>query len=69
MHGLNLSTIPEILDGATLLNADGDLGGMRNLLPLPASSMFGAGKDPQDLRKLMRKAVGAHQPRAGFERG
>jgi hypothetical protein len=55
MHGLNLSTIPEILDGATLLNADGDLGGMRNLLPLPASSMFGAGKDPQDLRKLMRK--------------
>jgi hypothetical protein len=44
MHGLNLSTIPEILDGATLLNADGDLGGMRNLLPLPASSMFGAGR-------------------------
>jgi hypothetical protein len=55
MHGLNLSTIPELLDGATLLNADGDLGGMRNLLPLPASSMFGAGKDPQELRKLMRK--------------
>ncbi|WFU16567.1 peroxidase family protein [Bradyrhizobium sp. CB3481] len=55
MHGLNLSTIPEIRDGAKLLNADGDLGGMRNLLPLPAASMFGAGKDPQDLRNLMRK--------------
>jgi heme peroxidase len=55
MHGLNLSTIPEILDGVTLLNAGADLGGMRNLLPLPDSSMFGAGKDPQELRNLMRK--------------
>src|SRR5437879_2442918 len=55
MHGLNLSTIPEILDGVTLLSPEDNLGGMRNLLPLPESSMFGAGKEPQDLRKLMRK--------------
>ena len=55
MHGLNLSTIPEILDGTKLLSADDGLAGMRNLLPLPEASMFGAGKDPQELRNLMRK--------------
>jgi heme peroxidase len=55
MHGINLSVIPEIKDGMRLLSADGDLGGMRNLLPLSSSSMFGAGKDPHDLRNLMRK--------------
>jgi hypothetical protein len=55
MHGLNLSTIPEVLDGMKLLDADGDLCGMRNLLPLSNASMFGAGKDLQELRNLMRK--------------
>lgn len=58
MHGLNLSTIPELLDGVTSLGAEGELAGMRNLLPFPqndCSMMFGAGKDPQDLRRLMRK--------------
>ena len=55
MHGLNLSTIPEILDGAKLLSTNDDLAGMRNLLQLPEASMFGAGKDPQELRNLMRK--------------
>lgn len=56
MHGLNLSTIPELLDGVSPLSVDGNLGGMRNLLPLTdPSNMFGAGKDPRDLRDLMRK--------------
>ena len=45
MHGLNLSTIPELLDGVKSLSNDGDLGGMRNLLPLTdRSNMFGQGK-------------------------
>jgi hypothetical protein len=55
MHGTNLSVIPELENGAPLLSADQSLGGMRNLLPLSGSSMFGAGKNPLQLRNLMRK--------------
>ena len=55
MHGINLSVIPEIMGEANLLSADVNLGGMRNLLPLPNASMFGAGKTPSNLRNLMRK--------------
>ncbi|MGB8399322.1 peroxidase family protein [Bradyrhizobium sp.] len=55
MHGINASVIPEIKDGARLLGADSNIGGMRNLLPMSDSEMFGAGKDPRDLRTLMRK--------------
>lgn len=55
MHGVNLSVIPEIEGGPRLLDADVNLDGMRNLFPLPNSSVFGAGKSPSDLRILMRK--------------
>jgi hypothetical protein len=55
MHGLNLSIIPEIANGTTVLTADSALNGTRNLLRLDDSSVFGAGKDPMELRKLMRK--------------
>ena len=55
MHGINLSVIPEFKNGERLLSVDGNLAGMRNLLPLSNASMFGAGKDPRDMRNLMRK--------------
>ncbi|MBR0797921.1 hypothetical protein JQ615_21260 [Bradyrhizobium jicamae] len=55
MHGINLSTVPELVDGMKLLTADSELGGTQNLLGLTDASMFGAGKDPLTLRKLMRR--------------
>jgi Animal haem peroxidase len=55
MHGINLSAVPEIEDDMSFLAADPALAGMRNLLPLQDASMFGAGKDPRDLRNLMRR--------------
>jgi hypothetical protein len=55
MHGINLSAVPEIEDDTSILTADPALAGMRNLLPLQDASMFGAGKDPRDLRNLMRR--------------
>jgi hypothetical protein len=55
MHGLNLSIIPEIANGTSVLTADSALDGTRNLLPISDSAVFGAGKSPTELRKLMRK--------------
>ncbi|MBR1213622.1 peroxidase family protein [Bradyrhizobium sp. JYMT SZCCT0180] len=55
MHGVNLSVIPELEGGPRELGADSNLDGMRNLFPLSDSSVFGAGKNPADLRILMRK--------------
>ena len=55
MHGINLSIIPELEDGPPSLPADPPLAGMRNLLSLSDSSMFGTGKNPAGLRNLMRK--------------
>lgn len=70
MHGFNLSMIPEIREEMKSLNADSDLGGMRNILPLPTSSMFGAGKDVQELRKLMRRLSAriSREPDSGEEK-
>ena len=55
MHGISLSSIPEIIDGVTRIGADGELGGTQNLLSLTDASVFAAGKDPRELRKLMRR--------------
>ena len=55
MHGISLSTIPEVEDGRSRLTVDPAYRGMRNLLALSDSSLFGAGKDPLQLRALMRK--------------
>ena len=55
MHGSNLSVIHKLENAGPLLTAERNLGGMRNLLDLPDSSKFGAGKDPLQLRHLMRK--------------
>ncbi|QOZ29174.1 peroxidase family protein [Bradyrhizobium sp. CCBAU 51753] len=55
MHGISLSTIPELVDGVTRLAVDADLSGTQNLLALTDDSMFGAGKEPAELRKLMRR--------------
>ncbi len=55
MHGLNLSIIPEVVNGHSVLTTDSVLDGTRNILPLDEASMFGAGKNPMELRKLMRK--------------
>lgn len=55
MHGLSLSTVPELVDGVTRLATDGKLRGTQNLLDLTDASMYGAGKDPAELRKLMRR--------------
>jgi hypothetical protein len=55
MHGSNLSVIHKLENTEPLLTAERKLGGMRNLLKLPDSSKFGAGKDPLQLRHLMRK--------------
>src|SRR5260370_742075 len=55
MHGSNLSVIHKLENAEPLLTAERNLGGMRNLLKLPDSSKFGAGKNPLQLRHLMRK--------------
>jgi hypothetical protein len=55
MHGINLSNIPELENGSSNLAPETPVRGTRNLLPLSESSMFGAGKDPMELRSLMRK--------------
>jgi hypothetical protein len=54
MHGVNLSTVPELLgEDASLVAPDANLGGMRNLLPNP--TIFGAGRTRDELHNLMRK--------------
>ena len=57
MHGLNASMIPALEKGAPLLTPDATLKGMRNLRTQSSDSwkMYGAGKDPAQLRNLMRK--------------
>ncbi|HTE98717.1 MAG TPA: hypothetical protein VK621_08790, partial [Bradyrhizobium sp.] len=55
MHGSSLSLIHKPENAEPLLTAERNLGGMGNLLKLPDSSKFGAGKNPLQLRHLMRK--------------
>jgi Animal haem peroxidase len=63
MHGLNLSMFPEVLNGNSVQSQNPIVRGgkvpivpgRQNILELDDASVFGAHKDPMELRKLMRK--------------